>query len=96
MYNNNKIVNKNAVNCFCTVFIVSEVKMDENFEKTPEEAADDVVELDEDEDDLNINEIMHLDEILGKSSAEKVKLLDYERQMFQDCVYNDGLVICGK
>lgn len=53
-------------------------------------------ELEEVEDDTNINEIIQLDEILGSSGAEKTKMLDFERQMFMDCVYNDGLVICGK
>lgn len=48
------------------------------------------------EDDFDINEIAQLDEILGASNAANVKLLDFERQMFLDCVYNDGLVICGK
>lgn len=47
------------------------------------------------EDEVNMNEIKQLDEILG-SSSEKAKMLDFERQMFLDCVYNDGLVICGK
>lgn len=47
------------------------------------------------EDELNMNEIAQLDEILG-NSAEKAKMLDFEQQMFLDCVYNDGLVICGK
>lgn len=52
------------------------------------------VKFPDDDDDLNINEIEQLDEILGSSG--KGKLLEYERQMFLDCVYNDGLVICGK
>lgn len=52
--------------------------------------------LEDNDEDFNINEIVQLDEILGNNSAEKVKMLDYERQMFLDCVYNDGLVICGK
>lgn len=53
-------------------------------------------EFPDDCDDLNMNEIEQLDEILGGSGSGKGKLLDYERQMFLDCVYNDGLVICGK
>lgn len=48
------------------------------------------------DDDIDITEINQIDEILRKSEAENVKMLDFERQMFLDCVYNDGLVICGK
>lgn len=47
------------------------------------------------EDDIDLKEVIQLDEILS-SSGGSVKMLDYERQMFLDCVYNDGLVICGK
>lgn len=47
-------------------------------------------------EELDIKELMQLDEILGKSASGQVKMLDFERQMFLDCVYNDGLVICGK
>ena len=47
--------------------------------------------------ELEINEDMHdliqVDELLDKSDS---KLLDYERQMFLDLIYNDALVICGK
>lgn len=47
--------------------------------------------------ELEINEDMHdliqVDELLDKSDS---KLLDFERQMFLDLIYNDALVICGK
>lgn len=46
------------------------------------------------DEEVNLNEIEQLDEILG--SSDKIKMLDFERQMFLDCVYSDGLVICGK
>lgn len=43
---------------------------------------------------LEINEDMdEVDELLDKSDS---KLLDFERQMFLDLIYNDALVICGK
>lgn len=47
------------------------------------------------DEDENFNEILQLDEMIGNASGS-VKLLDYEKQMFLDCAYNDGLVICGK
>lgn len=47
--------------------------------------------------ELEINEDMHdliqVDDLLDKSDS---KLLDFERQMFLDLIYNDALVICGK
>lgn len=49
----------------------------------------------EDEGDIDMKEVIEIDEILS-SSGGQVKMLDFERQMFLDCVYNDGLVICGK
>ena len=49
----------------------------------------------EDEGDIDMKEVIEIDEILS-STGGQVKMLDFERQMFLDCVYNDGLVICGK
>lgn len=41
----------------------------------------------------DMNDLMQVDELLDKSDS---KLLDFERQMFLDLIYNDALVICGK
>lgn len=41
----------------------------------------------------DMNDLMQVDELLDKSDN---KLLDFERQMFLDLIYNDALVICGK
>jgi hypothetical protein len=47
------------------------------------------------DDDVDLNEINKLEEILSKSGSQ-IKMLEFERQMFLDCVYNDALVICAK
>lgn len=70
----------------------SEVKDGESCESAGQAAKE--VEDSGDEDE-NFNEILQLDEMIGNASGS-VKLLDYEKQMFLDCAYNDGLVICGK
>lgn len=63
-----------------------------NEEASAQRTADggDVEEIND--DDINVDEIMKIDEILGG----KVKMLDFEKQMFMDCIYNDALTICGK
>lgn len=70
--------------------------MDDNGEKacgSTVQKASEPVEIEEDLDaDVNIDEIMKIDEILTGSG----KMLDFEKQMFLDCVYNDALTICGK
>lgn len=70
--------------------------MDDSDVKTDSSAFPNAVETVEDEenpdDDVNIEEIMRIDEILAGSA----KMLDFEKQMFLDCVYNDALTICGK
>lgn len=48
------------------------------------------------EDEIDMREIEQMEQILGNSPSDKVKMLEFERQMFLDCCYNDGLVICGK
>lgn len=70
--------------------------MDDKEVEPNEDKAAEAEKSEENDEDFNINEIVQLDEILGSNNAEKIKMLDYERQMFLDCVYNDGLVICGK
>ena len=70
--------------------------MDEKESETSEAVAMETEEAEKADDDVNIKELMQLDEILGSSATGKIKMLDFERQMFLDCVYNDGLVICGK
>lgn len=67
--------------------------------ESPESAdhvAKEVVDIEDSADeDENFNEILQLDEMIGNASGS-VKMLDYEKQMFLDCAYSDGLVICGK
>jgi len=48
------------------------------------------------DDDIDISDIAQADAILEKSALSSVKMLEFEKQMFMDCVYSDGLVICGK
>lgn len=50
----------------------------------------------EDDDDVYMSELDHIDKILEKDSSSELKFLEFERQMFLDCIYNDGLVICAK
>ena len=70
--------------------------MDEKDDEQECEATEmpEVVEMPD--EDINLHEANQLDEILGSAPSEKVKMLEFERQMFMDSVYNDGLVICGK
>jgi hypothetical protein len=68
--------------------------MDEPGSSSEPSTSKELEEAAEVNDDIDMKEIIQLDEILG--STGEVKMLDYERQMFLDCVYNDGLVICGK
>lgn len=71
--------------------------MSEKQSNSPETSkAVNIDEAEDLEDDIDIKELVQLDEILGNSASGKVEMLDFERQMFLDCVYNDGLVICGK
>jgi hypothetical protein len=72
--------------------------MEEEESKLPESTAMMVTEEEAENpaEEFDIKELEQLDEILGKSASGQVKMLDFERQMFLDCVYNDGLVICGK
>jgi hypothetical protein len=70
--------------------------MEKNSSETSGQVAKDSEKIEILDDDLDLAEITQIDEILRKSGAENVKMLDFERQMFLDCVYNDGLVICGK
>ena len=70
--------------------------MEEKQENTPQDIAKDAETDEVEEEILNFHEVIQLEEILGNSGSNEVKMLDFERQMFLDCVYNDGLVICGK
>lgn len=49
-----------------------------------------------DDDDIDMSEFDRIDKILEKDESEILKLLDFEKQIFLDCVYNDGLVVCAK
>lgn len=53
-------------------------------------------EIDISDEEVDLREVNKIEEILGSSASRKVKMLEFERQMFMDCLYNDGLVICGK
>lgn len=70
--------------------------MAENKDDQPGTSKDAVDSVEFAEDEIDMREIEQLDAILGNSPSEKVKMLEFERQMFLDCCYNDGLVICGK
>ncbi|KAG5680775.1 hypothetical protein PVAND_010262 [Polypedilum vanderplanki] len=48
------------------------------------------------EDDINVEEINFMEKILEKDASDELKCLDFERQMFLDCVFSDGLMICAK
>lgn len=50
----------------------------------------------EDNEDVIMAELDHIEKILEKDSSDELKFLEFERQMFLDCIYNDGLVICAK
>lgn len=52
-------------------------------------------EAKEDDEDEFL-ELDRIDKIMAKDSSDELKCLDFERQMFLDCIYNDGLIICGK
>lgn len=47
-------------------------------------------------DDVDMSEFDRIDKILEKDESESLRFLDFEKQIFLDCVYNDGLVICAK
>lgn len=72
-------------------------------EMEPETADDDVAaaadanaNIQDLDDNIDLTEINQLEEILANAGSEKVQMLEYERQMFMDMVYNDSLVICAK
>lgn len=48
------------------------------------------------DDNIDLSEINQLEEILSNAGSEKVRMLEFERQMFMDSVYNDSLTICAK
>lgn len=50
----------------------------------------------DDDDDVDMSEFDHIDKILEKDESDSLKFLDFEKQIFLDCVYNDSLVICAK
>lgn len=71
--------------------------MEENKDDQPGTSAKAVESVEfAEEDEIDMREIEQIDEILGNSPSDKVKMLEFERQMFLDCCYNDGLTICGK
>lgn len=48
------------------------------------------------EESIDLSEIENAENFLESVSDENLKFLEFERQMFLDCIYNDGLVICSK
>lgn len=67
--------------------------MEENSKEST--SSKDLNNQDELDDDVDFNEINKLEEILSKAGSQ-IQMLEFERQMFLDCVYNDALVICAK
>lgn len=72
------------------------VRMEENSEPKPGTSTDAAESVEVAEEEIDMREIDRIDEILGNSPSETAKMLEFERQMFIDCCYNDGLVVCGK
>lgn len=52
--------------------------------------------IQDDDNDVDMSEFDQIDKILEKDSSDELNFTEFERQMFLDCVYNDGLVICAK
>jgi hypothetical protein len=52
------------------------------------------IELEDNDDDLA--EIDNAEILLKRDQSENLKFLEFERQMFLDCIYNDALTICAK
>jgi hypothetical protein len=79
------------------VKLVNLLKMEENTEDQPTEiAVDSKEETEENEELVDLSNFEHIEKILENDSSTKLKFLDFERQMFLDSIYNDGLVICAK
>lgn len=71
--------------------------METEFEdKDPAAIPDEDTNVQELDDNIDLSEINQLEEILANAGTEKVQMLEFERQMFMDMVYNDSLVICAK
>lgn len=65
-------------------------------DKDPAAIPDEDTNVQELDDNIDLSEINQLEEILANAGTEKVQMLEFERQMFMDMVYNDSLVICAK
>lgn len=71
--------------------------MEENTEDQQKEMTGDTKEDTEDIEELvDMSNFEHIEKILENDSSTNLKFLEFERQMFLDSIYNDGLVICAK
>jgi hypothetical protein len=67
----------------------------EGTESNVNEAAEEK-KTEDDGEDIDLEEINRIEKILENDASEELKCLDFERQMFIDCAFNDGLMICAK
>lgn len=44
-------------------------------------------------DDSQLTEIQRIDKILDEKVSKKISMLNFERQIFIDCVYSDGTMV---
>ena len=72
-------------------------KMEENIEDKEKKIVEDMKEgPQEDEELMDMSNFDQIEKVLENDISTKLKFLDYEKQMFLDIIYNDGLVICAK
>ena len=77
--------------------LVNLSKMEENTEDTENKIVEDMKEgTQEDEELMDMSNFDQIEKVLENDISTKLKFLDYEKQMFLDIIYNDGLVICAK
>lgn len=67
--------------------------MEEGSKKSEPSASKVIESID---DDIDMSELDRIEKIIEKDASEELRLISFEKQMFLDCVYNDGLVICAK
>lgn len=70
--------------------------MDGKAGETADVSKDNSETLKNNEEDPNLSDLDKVEKVLEVESQSKLRFLDFEKQMFLDCVFNDGLVICAK
>lgn len=70
--------------------------MEEGSKEPEEKSCEKKDEVKDDEESLNLSNLDNIERILEEDAENKLKFLEFERQMFLDSVFNDGLVICAK